>query len=76
MGSQKAEVERHIAVEVGGKRHSGTVVIRGTRFHEFIVHYGGRSKSDGRKWGLGAEESRNMMVMAEALLIEMVSEGQ
>jgi hypothetical protein len=75
MPTKKAEVTEQITVEVGGTVHTGTIYVRGTRFREFVVEYNGRRRSDGRKWGLDAEERRNMMVMAEATLMQMVHDS-
>ncbi len=38
-----------------------------------VVHYGDQTEADSRTWGTGPEERRNMRVMAEAKLIQMLS---
>jgi hypothetical protein len=76
MSAAKASRFQAISTEVNGRTYSAQLEIRGTRFKQFIVHYNGRSESDGRKWGTDAEEQHNMLLMAEAKLIQMAGDDE
>ncbi len=76
MTATKASTWKSISIEANGRTYSADVEIRGTRSLECVVHYNGRAEADSRKWGTGAEEQHNMLVMAKAKLIQMVGDDK
>jgi hypothetical protein len=74
MPSNKATKWQSISVEYQGRTYSGDLEIQGTRSLNFVVHYCDRAESDGRQWGTDAGEQHNMIVMAQAKLLQMVTD--
>lgn len=76
MAQKKRERREAISTEYHGRKHTGTLIISGTRKLNFTVEYGGRTLSDRRSWGTDSEELHNLRVMAETVLMELVADTE
>ena len=66
-----------LPVQVGGETRYGVMEVR--RHHtglSYVVFYGNRSQGGNQSdWGTTADETHNMRVMAEALLLLVASDS-
>jgi hypothetical protein len=72
MSSEKREHHEVMSVEVDGRTHAGTMIVRGTRKLTVSMNYLGNEETDGRSWGTSAEERFNMRQLAKVRLLRMV----
>jgi hypothetical protein len=78
VASQRRAISHEvISTKIGAKKCYGVLEIRPAKNGvTFVIHYGRHSQSDGRTWGNDQEERRNMIVMAEALLLQIAHDPQ
>lgn len=68
------DTRREVSVEIDGGRYTGYYTIHGKKQLRFTVHFDGKSKTDGRSYGI--DQLPSIEIIAKQVLLDLIKEGE